>query len=554
MQENPDASWKVDYKLQPLSEIHYNGEIGIFNNSRAAADKKTLGALGILGFFLLLLACFNFINLETAKSALRAKEIGVRKVLGSNRNNIILQLISETTFLTCLSLIISIPLIYLTLPLFEEFLPPDFAIDFYQPHLIGATALLIILVSFLSGLYPAWLASASNPSLTIRQGGLNSVNSKGRGIVRKALVSIQFFLVQILILGTLVVYQQTQFVINKDMGFSKDAILHFELPYYQNQASKELFKSQLDQIAGVEESSLFDNPPAHNGWSTSIMNYEQDGKMIEIDVHQKRGDTAYLGLFDIPLIAGRNVRAHDSISEYVINETLARSMGFDQPSDAVGSTLENSDELIPIVGIAKDFHVLNLHEAIKPVALSYHRGGGLGVKVGAGHWKTVDKLVDQAKILWSTQWPEDDFSMAFMDESIENLYKQEKRTSKLIVSVTGLALFISCLGLLGLVGFLAHQRTREIGIRKVLGASTFNIVHVFTKDFLIWVIIAIIPATIVGLFIMNRWLEQFAYTFDLNLGTILMAASLCLIAAVSTVVVQSLRAARVNPALSLKNE
>ncbi len=552
--ENPDISWQVDYQLQPLSNIHYDTEYGIFDSSRAAANKKTLWALAIIGMFLLLLACFNFINLETAKSALRAKEIGVRRVLGSPRAGIIVQLLSETSLLTLIALLLAAPLIFSAIPYFEEFLPPDFSIDFGQPHLVGFSLMLVLLVSLLSGIYPAWLATSVSPSIIVRNKGLPTLGSTGQGILRKVLIGSQFFLVQILILGSLIVYQQTRYAIQKDMGFSKESILHFNMPYGSSVEKKNEFQRLVKQLPGVDETSIFQAPPAHNGWSTSIMTYEKDGEELKLEVHRKPGDTSFINLFDIKLLAGRNIRADDGTNELVINQTLARQMGYEESTEALGEILKFSDQSVPIVGIVKDFHVLALHESMKPVAISYTNDGRLGVRVSATHWEDVSGMISQSELIWKEIWPEVDFSVAFMDETIENLYRQEIRTSKLIGTATGIALFIACLGLLGLVGFLGHQRTKEIGIRKVLGASTSQIVQIFTRDLIKWVIIAIVPASFVGIWIMNKWLDQFAYTFPFGWETVLFATLLCLFIAGATISLQSIRAAQVNPIDSLKED
>jgi len=283
------------------------------------------------------------------------------------------------------------------------------------------------------------------------------------------------------------------------------------------------------------------------------LKYEQDGERHDINIHSKRGDSTYLDLFEIELLAGRRYRQRDSITEYVINETLARTMGFENPHDAVGSALYgDADEVFPIVGVSKDFHVQALHKTLAPVGISYSSGSNLGVKIAASRWQDISEFLDQLQPIWKDIWPRNEYRYDFMDETIAKLYESEVRTAKLLAGGTAIALIISCMGLLGLAAFLAHQRTKEIGIRKVLGATVGNIITLLSWDFLKWILMALVPASILGYFLMKNWLNDFAYQFNFNGVLVLVAAAGSIAIATMAVMVQGLRAAQSDPVDSLR--
>ena len=553
--ENPEADWNTNFVMVPLQDIHFDQKFGIFDGSPRPMRKSTLIALAIISLFLLALACFNFINLETAKAALRSREIGVRKVLGSSRRSLILQFLGETAILALLAAALTSPFIELLSSQFGDYLPAEFELNWLSWSTVLLLLSLVAVVTICSGLYPAWVITRVRVADSVRASKLSAKSGQGGGMIRKGLIAGQFFVTQLLLIGALVVWKQTDFAISKDMGFSKEAIVNFYMPWHGSDQQKDLFQNRVEQLGGVEQTTRFMNPPAFNGYSTTVLKYEQDGERHDINIHSKRGDSTYLNLFEIELIAGRQYLERDSIKEYVINETLARTMGFDHPADAVGSNLYGSqDDVFPIVGVTKDFHVQAVHKALAHVAMSFQKGGTLGVKIAASRWQDISNIIDQLEPTWKEIWPRNEFRYDFMDETIAKLYRSEVRTAKLLAGGTTIALIISCMGLLGLAAFLAHQRTKEIGIRKVLGASVGNIVKLLSWDFLKWILIAIVPASAVGYFVMREWLNDFAYRFDFS-GLLILLAALCsILIAATAVMVQGYRAAQADPVDSLKLE
>ncbi|MBX2815256.1 MAG: ABC transporter permease [Saprospiraceae bacterium] len=553
-QEDPEQDWRTDFVLQPIEEIHFDTEYGLFNSVENPVDKSTILGIGLIGVFLLFMACFNFINLETAKASLRSKEIGVRKALGSSRSALIIQFLAEAFLLAVIAAVLAIPTIQVIFPLLGDYLPSRFTIEWMAPQTLLALLCIVLLVTLFSGLYPASVITSANVADSFKSQGGGSRSGKGALWMRRGLIGTQFFITQLLLIGTLVIWKQTDFALNKDMGFSTDAIVHFPLPWLGSSNEKEQFARQIMQFPGITEVSRYNSLPARNGWNTSILEYEKDGQRHDLNVHRKYADTAYLTLFDLELLAGRPYRERDSTSEMVINETLAKIMGFSVPQDAIGSRIYNDDEFYPVVGVVRDFHVMNLHEPIPPLAMTYRTTGSIGVRIAASKWQDVDEFLAFASPKWNDIWPNQEFKYHFIDEVIARLYESEVRAAKLLTGGSLIAIIISFLGLLGLVTFLAFRRTKEIGIRKILGASMPHIVAILSWDFLKWICVAILPASVVGFVVMRRWLQDFAYTFDFSVLHIILAAFLSISVALFAVVTRGIRASSVDPVQSLRVE
>jgi len=547
------------YLLQPLSDMHFNHNYRIFGNR--IADKGTLYGLMALAAFLLILGCINFVNLSTAHASQRAKEIGIRKTMGSSRQQLIFQSLSEIAIITLLAVIISVATVPLLLKIFADFIPVGFHYSLIdQPDLIFFLLLLVIVVTLLSGFYPALILSRYKPSLVLKNQTIQHNGNTRTVWIRKVLTVSQFVIAQVLIMGTILVSKQISYSLNKRTGFRKDAIIHFKTNYFStNRENKEFLLNKLKAIPEVAMVSLSNNPPSSNGYWVSTQIYRDGSKEIETDVHMKFGDTNYIRLFQLNLLAGKNLKQSDTVSEFIINETYAHILGFQQPEQVIGKYVEGDDnKMIPITGVVADFHELSIHEPIKPLAIGSQTDVELNFNVllqpqneDRTVWKDGIAKIEKA---FKEVYPKDDFSYSFFDEDIARYYEQEQHTSQLLIWATGLAIFISCLGMFGLVIFTTTQRIKEIGVRKVLGASVSQIVTLITKDFLQLVMIAFIIASPIAWWAMNSWLEDFAYRTKVSIWIFIAGGLFMMIIAALTLSVQTIRSAMASPVKSLRTE
>lgn len=554
---NKDISWQIAFHLQPLINIHFNPDLRIFDRNRSAAHLPTLQILTVLALFLLLIAAINFINLITAQAVRRAKEVGIRKALGSTRSELIQQFLCETLVVTMFAVGVSVIITDLSLIYFREFIPNGVKFRLTDPFTILFLLITTLIVSILSGIYPAFVLSSFPPVQVLKNQIFVKSGQTRTAYLRKSLIIFQFAFAQILIVGTLIMSWQIDYMLNKDMGFTKDAILTFYTP--GNQPNQRfILKQELTKFPEIKAISMHDQPPAEAGYSSSIIEYNTGKEIRKHNVYRKYGDTAYIHLYNIPLIAGRNLHASDSLQEFIINETYAKQLGFKQPADALGKILHNGDRDYPIVGIVKDFHIQSLHNPIQPVAIANetHDFFAFSLKLATQgkQAKDVQAVLQKINTVWDKLYTKEKFSYTFMDESIARFYKSEQRSAKLVTTATGIAIFISCLGLFGLATYTAQTRTKEIGIRKVLGASVSNIVALLSKDFLKLVILANLIAWPVAWWSVHVWLESFAYRIDVQLLLFLGSGLVALVIAVATVSYQAIKAAVTNPVNSLRNE
>jgi putative ABC transport system permease protein len=555
---NYNAHATRTFRLQPFDDIHFNAAYGSFGDH--TASKPTLYGLLAVATFLLVLACINFINLTTAQSTQRAKEIGVRKTLGSSKQQLVFQFLTETFFLSFISLIISILITPLLLKIFADFIPADLHFNILkQPSLIVFGIILTLAVALLAGFYPALVLSKFKPVSVLKNQGYAGTATNRRALLRKGLTVSQFLIAQIFTMATLLAVKQINFVLTKDMGFKKEAIITVPTPFIFTPSGKPdnrrlVLLDEIKQLPGVQMASIGSNPPASAGWSSRSMKYVDGKKEIETDVRQKYGDTNYLKLYHIPLLAGRNVQQSDTTSEYIINEAYLHVLGFQKPDQIVNRQING----LPVVGVMADFNQESLRAQVKPMAFSSEMGNSFELHIAlsrqdpqANSWKTTIALIEQA---FKKMYPEDDFSYQFLDESIAKFYKSEQNLSRLLKWATGLAIFISCMGLLGLVIYTTNQRTKEIGIRKVLGASIAQIVSILSKDFVRLVLIASFIAIPLSWWAMNKWLDNFAYKTPVSWWVFFASVLFMVGMALITLSVQTIRAASANPADSLRTE
>jgi predicted permease len=546
------------FALQPLSDLHFNAEFGGYD--LPLANKPTLLGLLAIAAFLLLLGCINFINLTTAHAAQRAKEIGIRKTMGSTKRQLILQFLSETFLLTLIATLFSVLLTPLVLKAFAGFIPEGLHFSLIsQPGVILFLLALMLVVTLLSGLYPALVLSGFKPVLVLKNQAYTNTSKTRNAWLRKSLTVSQFAIAQVFIMATILVSKQITFSLNKDQGFKKEAILYFNTNYYDTVPShKTVLLEKIKAMPEVAMVSLCNNPPSSISTWSGTMKYMKGKQQVETDVQQKYGDTNYIKLYGLKLIAGTNLGASDTTNSFLINETYSKILGFKQPSDAIGKNLEWSEKKLPIVGVVADFNQRSLHEPIKPLAigtwLNTQRNFSIALQPlneAGTNWKTA---IEKIKKAYLEIYPKDEFDFSFFNEDIAKYYVEEQHISSLLKWATGLAVFISCLGLLGLVIYTTTQRTKEIGVRKVLGASVVQIVRIITNEFMLLIIIAFIIAAPLAWMGMHKWLENFAYRTAISWWIFGMGGVIMIVIALCTLSFQTIRAATANPVKSLRTE
>ncbi|MEX6686417.1 ABC transporter permease [Danxiaibacter flavus] len=544
------AGYKL--QLQPLKEMHFDERLGNFNGR--TFSKQMVTALTLIGMFLLIIACVNFINLSTANAVIRSKEVGVRKVLGGTRKQLVVQFFSETGAACIIAMIGAIIVSVIFLPFLNRLLEINLtAGSLFTPSTILFILLSLVIVTILSGFYPALILAGFNP-INVLKGKLTS--EAGKGItLRRGLVVFQFVIAQTLIIGTLVVVAQMNYFSNADMGFSKEAIVNASLP--RDSASRTKYvrlRDELSSIPGVAELSFSTFTPAANGgWATDLRLASNNTKKADLIVNMKPADTGYFSLYNFKMAAGRVYYPSDTAGEFVVNETLVKALGFGTPQDAIGKQINVAGKLSPIVGVVKDFHMHSLKDPIDPVVMMSAKGsfGVANVRIKPGKTKQV---LAGMEATWNKVFPDYVFEYDFIDQSIADYYKQEKQLSQLYKIFSGIAIFISCLGLYGLVSFMAQRKRKEIGIRKVLGASLGNILLLLSREFTLLIAVAFLIAAPVAWYFMHHWLEQYSFRIDIGLGFFIITLICSIMIAWLTVGYSAIKAAIANPVNSLRTE
>jgi putative ABC transport system permease protein len=403
------------------------------------------------------------------------------------------------------------------------------------------------------------ILSKYNPALVLKNHAYIGTSSTRKTFLRKSLTVTQFFIAQVFVIATAITVKQINYMLSKDMGFKKDAIIYFAAPFNFNNLSipdtkRFVLLNELKSIPGIEMISNGQAPPSSTSWSMSTLTYKDGKKEIQTDVSLKDGDTNYLKLYHIKLLAGRNVEQCDTTKEYVINETYMHILGFQQPSDVLNKNINGK----PIIGVMANFNQQSLHAPVKPLAFSSNCKYGytfhIALKPQDAEGKLWKNTISRIEAAFRTIYPGEDFSYQFFDESIARFYKSEQDISRLLKWATGLAVFISCLGLLGLVIYTTNLRVKEIGVRKVLGASAGQIVSLLSKDFILLVLLAFVIAVPVAWWAMNKWLDNFVYRTTISWWIFALSGGLMIIIALITLSIQTIRSARTNPVKSLRTE
>ena len=551
----PDDQQANDYPklgLQSLSTMHFDSDFDTFRADGLSI--KELLSLGLIGLFLVVVACINFINLSTAQSVNRGKEIGVRKVLGGSRSQLVKQFLLETAFITLISLLLGCLIAQLCLPLLNDLLHKELSLNFLQhPSILLFIILCAIAVIFLAGFYPAIVLSGFNLITIFR----NKLIAKQTGALslRRTLVVFQFVIAQLLVIGTIVVVKQMSYFRNRSMGFEKDGIALINLPSDSSLKVKyPLLESRTLQVPGVLSASLCMEAPANFFYNPLSFYFNNESEKKQFSLMRQYADTGYLETFGIALVAGRRYFHSDTLRELLINETAVKKLGFHSPAEVIGKTISfDGVRQYPIVGVVKDFNSKSLHSPVQPLFLSsnYESYEWIAVKMDRNRMKTV---LDQVQKTFTEIYPTYMYDRVFFDERIEQFYANEAITSRLFKIFSFLAIFISCLGLYGLVSFMAVQKTKEIGVRKVLGASVQSIVYLFSREFTILIGIAFLIAAPAGYYLMRQWLSGFYYHTNIGWEVFVTAIIISVIIAWITVGYKAVKAAVANPVKSLRTE
>jgi putative ABC transport system permease protein len=544
-----------NYNLMPLTSIHLHSnkaaELGVNSNI------EFVYIFSFIAILILLIACVNFMNLSTARSSNRAKEVGVRKVLGSLRKNLVTQFLTESILISLLALIIAIGIAFLLLPYFNQLSGKQITMSvFSRPWLFPSLIILMLVVGVIAGSYPAFFLSAFNPVEVLKGKVAKGFKSNW---LRSGLVVFQFFISIALIIGTIIIYNQLKYISNKDLGYNRNQVLIIKNTYPLGNNAK-TFKDEVSQILGVQKATMTGFLPTSEWRNDSPLFPDatlDQKKAVSMQIWAV--DENYVPTLDMRITKGRNFsKGYKTDSTGIIlNESAAKLFGFNDP---INKTLyymndfKNGKNLTAyhIVGIVKDFNFSSLREEVAPLALFLReQNGSISFRINTTN---ISGLIAQVENKWKTMASGQPFSYSFMDDDFNNIYKSEQQTGKIFISFAALAIFIACLGLFGLVTYAAEQRIKEIGIRKVLGASVGTIVSMLSRDFLKLIIIAAFIAFPVAWWAMNSWLHHFAYRISITWWVFAIAGGLALTIALLTVGFQAIKAAIANPVKSLRTE
>jgi len=545
----PEDAKKIILTLQPLAKLHFDTRFDTFGGR--TVDKTTLLALGMIGVLLLMTACINFVNLNTALAVRRSKEVGVRKVLGSTRSHLVLHFLAETATVMLLAIVISLALAEIVLVQLQSLL--GYRLEL---HLFGDAAIpiflfaLLILVTISAGFYPALHLSGFNASEAIR----NKMTSRyGEGLsLRKGLVLVQFAISQALIICTIVISSQMAYFQKADMGFNREAIVEVELPANEREKLVRL-KNQLLQNTAIKHASFSNSGAASGNVWTSNYSLRDSIEVKEGRTHVKFIDQDFIATYELKLLAGEGLAAADTLKKYIVNRTFAEETGYGDNLDGLlGKYVQIWGQEAPIAGVVSDFNTSSLHKKLEPVVMGMrHNYWQAGVKIDLQNRKNALAAIEAA---WSSVYPEYVFGYTFLDETIVKFYEDEQKTARLISIFAVVAIIIGGLGLFGLVSYISAQRTKEIGVRKVLGATMPDILALFSKEFASLLALAFLIAAPVAYYFMQVWLADFAYRIELDLGIFLLALLAASGIVLLTVGYKSVSAALANPVEALRYE
>lgn len=544
----------LHYTLTPLEKIHlYSNKSGELEPN---GNIQYVYIFSLIAFFILLIACVNFMNLSTARSANRAKEVGVRKVLGSMRKDLVTQFLSESILISFISLIVALVIAALLLPYFNQLSGKDMTLDlFLRPWLLPAAVLLMIVVGLIAGSYPAFYLSSFKPVQVLKGKLAKGFKSSW---LRSGLVVFQFCISIILVIGTLVIYRQLHYIQNKDIGFNRSHVLIIKNTDVLGKQAK-VFADEVKKLNGVENATMSGYLPTA-GWRSDSPLFPDANADIKSAVSTQiwKVDENYIPTLGMKMAKGRNFSADfptDS-SAIIINEAAAKLFGFTDPLNRplyyMNDFPKKDLTKYHIIGVVKNFNFNTLREEVTPLCFLYQpQNGSVAFRI---HSANIPNLVSMIQDKFKSLAPEQPFSYSFMDDDFNKIYSNEQRMGGISITFSVLAILIACLGLLGLITFAAEQRAKEIGVRKVLGANAGDIVSMLSKDFLKLVLVASLIAIPIAWLAMNKWLQGFAYRIDISWWILAIAALLAVLIALATIFYQAIKAAVANPVDSLRSE
>ncbi|ANI89888.1 hypothetical protein A9P82_11675 [Arachidicoccus ginsenosidimutans] len=549
----PDPGMSGDEpKLLPISQNHYAMDVD------GTISKATLFNLSLIALFILSLAVINYINLSTAQSSLRAKEVGVRKTFGGSERQIRFQFLMETFVITLLSALLAVVLVPLLMKGFAGYIPKGFTFfNVLNAEGIGCLTVLMVALTFVAGIYPALVLARFEPVKVLKG------NTSGKGyknsLTRKILIISQFAVAQILLVLVITVSRQIHYSLNKDLGYKNiKGIISFYAPDARKvKSNKYVLVNKLQQLPGVSEVSLGSAAPTSAIQSISVASTIVKGKELHFSVWQFLGDTNYIHLFGIPLTAGSNITTNMAADPFgvLVNETFARQIGYSSPLNAVNQVFDFDGNKVIIRGVLHDFSMGSTKSSIKPMLYFYDapHAGFVHILL-SGEPDDWQATLRKIQAVYHALYPGNTFDYTFLDQSIEKLYKEDIAISQVLTWATGLTIFISCLGLFGLVTFMANRRRKEIGIRKVLGASVYQIVAMLSKSMLQLVVIASLIAFPFAWYFSHEWLNGFAYKISVGWWVFIASAAGMMLIALSVLAMRAWKSAKENPVKSLKTE
>jgi putative ABC transport system permease protein len=551
MKERDPARQASRFFLQPLKRIHLYSHINFEISPNS--DIKQIYLLSALALVILLIACINYMNLATARSAIRTKEVGMRKVIGAQRRQLIRQFIGESVFLSFIAILLAGILVEILLPVFNSIIGKSIRLHFFHDweFFIGLICVALV-VGTISGSYPAFFLSSFQPVAVLK----GHFRTEGKGsILRRMLVIFQFAASIVLVISTVIIYSQIEYIRNKKLGFSREQVVVLPVRDRALRENHEPFKRELLQnpaVNGCTASTWLPNNIRTNVGGTTWDGMEEG---TDMQVYLLEVDHDFIDLFEIELVEGRNFSREFSTDSqaYIMNETARKIFGWEK---ALGKRFGFQREEVgigPVIGVVKDFHFLSLHQEIQPLVIHLTENwmSYLSVKINTTN---IPRTIEFLKEKWKRFSPNYPFEYFFLDDDFEKMYRSEMRLGKIFMSFTVLAVFIACLGLFGLASFTSEQRTKEIGVRKVLGASVSNIVVLISKEFSKWVLIASLIAWPVAYYIVSQWLQSFAYRISIGIWIFLLATVLALFVAMATVGFKAVKAALTNPVDALRYE
>ncbi len=545
---------KDSHIIQSLKDVHYDTRAG--NYSNRIISHELINALWLIAAFILLIACVNFINLSTAQAVNRAKEIGVRKVLGSNKWQLKMQFIAETFLVVLSAVVLALFICSAVLHFVNKILDlPLSTVALFKPVVMLFVCAIAIVVTLLAGFYPSIVLSRFN-SVNALKSKFSARSSKGVSL-RRSLVVFQFIIAQALIIGTIVIVKQMNYFTRQPLGFNKDAVVNIPFPSDSAGISKlDFIKRQLLDVNGVQVVNFSSNTPIEdNNDNWSFLKFDNAIKNTDFYSIVKFADNEYVPAYQLPLVAGRNVNPSDTVKEFLVNESVVRNLGIKDPQQVLNKNISIWDGHLKgvIVGVLKDFNSRSFRSELAPVIITTFKEAysEAGIKLS-----TTDALatIQSIEKIWNQAFPDFVFEYKFLDEKVQSFYKQESQLSQLYKVFAIIAIFLSCLGLYGLASFMAVQRIKEVGVRKVLGASVRSIVFLFSKEFVVLVVVAFVIATPLSWYYMHKWLQDYVYRIDLNWWLFAVGGAVSIIIALATVSFQAIKAAITNPVKNLRAE